>query len=1395
MNSPQRIRVMTRPGLFGVPRMTAIGSALAMVVSAASMFSARFSATALVLSALLVIGGCGGGGGQGGGVGGPGAGPGTCTVNGTKITDGVLPPGSGKNLEITKGECTAGGTGMYMYGNVNIYDGGALKFLDSRGADTQFWANSILIENNGSLLAGSTAKPFGVLGGKLTIYVYGKDTDKGIPCKIKKDEANDIGPCGVPLTTVWNSNADPSAQPKTTKLIPGVPEDYFYNYDFMPFDNGEPDAPSYFGNKVLAVSFGGTLKLFGKKGASYSTLKSSDSGISWARLKGSIEPAPSPKGTPVPEKFLTVDVGKVDNKLNWEANDHIVVTTTDYMPDHSEELIIKAQPTDNKDGTFTIQYENANPSIASGVQWSHNGQTYPLGNDTHKGIDRLKLGRTMVETRAAVGLLTRSIKIYSGGNTIGKKFDDEASTYTFGAHTIARQGFAAFQMQGVELGELGQGGLIGHYAVHFHMARKTPNDTFVRDCSIWDSMTRWIVLHATQGVELSRNVGYKSIGSGFFIEDGTETNNKLYSNLGVFARAAVDNVQNPRKVPGILADTYTDRPNNLAYDSDYDYPSVFWIMNGWNDFEYNMAAGAETCGSCYWLVPGANSGQENTGMAGKPNSKMTWTGYAAMQGDLGRAATTPLMKFVGNSCASAMNSFQTVANINACNSVGPPDTTDGRMPVIANPKAPKAKDDVNLETYYPRLGNNRPATQCGSDPKAAETANCGDAGKYPICTSGKTANCLVTVLDDYTTSFNWAETNFAAVWLRQYWYLFINSAITDVQNAGLTMITSGDYTRSAVIDGYWSLAKKDVFIGHTQNVVLGDKPVGNPYASSVGPFNPTTKLQCDKGFGTCFSRDDGLEMPAANFAVNQRFFNIYDGPSYQDSNGFLDISLDDLPCEGGECNNNDFFKTTYGRSIGIPKDKGGKCYLPNAAIAWKQPNGFFYPPAFHSANLYFDKVPLRHLVIEPLLDKNRKTDTTKIAARYCSSNDVMFDNFNDIDRQTVVNDDDGSLTGLVANPVEANERNEPKPDSADEEIAEKETISVNFGSPFFTNPIQAPECKSEIDNPPASFPPATCKTIPYEFFSTVVYPGCAKSDQSKPAPIKGQRCGYGPPPDTNIPQDPDWNSDCTNTMCYGVPLYRQGLINGEAPDDTQSIRMMGGNLWQRQSMTANNGTYYIDTAAGEKTQKDTVHKNIFDKDKTYYVFFLYAKPTLHQVYQLYVGSGFDAGKNVFLTRVTPNATNFTFIDDVDSDGNPNTLPKGWSAIAKDGILTVTVDMGFPEFATNYTKAQGNFCAPASFCKLDGGKCGCNPSSPNFDLCKNNDVCAMWAGKDVDWPDGGAYGFGVRFTGFVADDMNHRPPTSCIKMTDTGWNAPLERTSADLQGDCSGTPIPATQFCP
>ena len=62
------------------------------------------------------------------------------------------------------------------------------------------------------------------------------------------------------------------------------------------------------------------------------------------------------------------------------------------------------------------------------------------------------------------------------------------------------------------------------------------------------------------------------------------------------------------------------------------------------------------------------------------------------------------------------------------------------------------------------------------------------------------------------------------------------------------------------------------------------------------------------------------------------------------------------------------------------------------AIAWKQSNGFYYPPAFHSNKLYFNNnVDIRHFVIEPLfLPGTFTTDYTQSQVRYCIYADDMF---------------------------------------------------------------------------------------------------------------------------------------------------------------------------------------------------------------------------------------------------------------------------------------------------------------------------------------------------------------------------------------------------------------------
>src|SRR5262249_8618793 len=202
-----------------------------------------------------------------------------------------------------------------------------------------------------------------------------------------------------------------------------------------------------------------------------------------------------------------------------------------------------------------------------------------------------KLGRTAADLRATVGLLSRSIQIRSLGATSGEEFpavpsgcvagtnkDQQCNTDAacpgstcrkscmlsgdtapahdcyFGGHMMVRQGFKDVELQGVEFKQLGQGGRMGHYPMHFHLAKSTAytqGKAFVKDCSIWDSMTRFITVHGTHELTLARNVGYLSVGHGYYLEAGSELDNRLCHTLGVSARASLQEYSPAQATPTI----------------------------------------------------------------------------------------------------------------------------------------------------------------------------------------------------------------------------------------------------------------------------------------------------------------------------------------------------------------------------------------------------------------------------------------------------------------------------------------------------------------------------------------------------------------------------------------------------------------------------------------------------------------------------------------------------------------------------------------------------------------------------------------------------------------------------------------------------------------------------
>jgi hypothetical protein len=1341
-----------------------------------------------------------------------------------QCTGGTLPPGAGEDL-LVSGACAVD-PGIYQYGNVNIIANGSLTFKETANSRTHFWAKSILVENNGSLIAGSTAKPIGALNGTLTIHLYGSDADKnGIVCRSPVVSG---APCGIP-PAVWSQSPPPTSTSCRQVVLPSGVSDCFYPY--MSPDNITGES-GMFGRKVLAVSYGGTLQLFGNKGAAYAPdVPDYDSGRSWVRLKNT-------NSRPGENVF------NLDRNVDWKQGDRVVVTTTDYLPGHSEEFEITNVDAPDKITVGKIDpatnllppaCATASPPAECKTQWAHNGDLYPL-NDLpgrlnidakirNGGVDN---GAAAAETRAAVALLTRSIRIVSGGDEIPGTQAGLTCGYDcfpvsdgfYGGHTIVLEGFKDYQVQGVEFYQLGQGGRKARYPIHFHLARKTPAATFVKDCSIHDSMTRWIAIHGTQGVTLARNVGYLSIGHGYYLEDGTETDNNLYSNIGIFARAAINNDQNPRKAPGILAGgskVGADPP----FNSDFANPTVFWIMNGWNDFQYNMAAGANACGACYWLLPGLISTHSRNEL---------WESYASIQKLIPGGA--PLKNFVGNYCSSAQLSFNTVSATDACNGLAD-------LGPINNPLAPPPNQD-----YYPRVSglrqptlctgtcSNNPGQPCSTNSDCNPTAgkntctqNCAQAPPCATQNPGAPFDnrdfCPVTILDHYTSAFHWPEKNFAAIWLRGKWMLLSNSVLSDSQNGGLGLVTGGDYTLSSVIPGNWQTAIRSVFIGNTQ------KPENNPLTSNAGPFNPLTStdgkikgLSCDNTAQRqlfCLSKQEGITMPISNFSMQQRLFNVYDGPNYQDSNAYLDITKTML---GPECTPTSCPALTgwmYTGALGIPIDQESgttqasrNCVLPNAAIGWKQPNGFYYPPAFHSSNLYFDNVDIRHLVIEPLWAPGTfESNLDRIKENYCTYDPTVttprtrnqtFTGFTGVDRQTVLNDDDGTLTGLLSPPAPA----------------EGETISVNLDS-FFTAPVEAPECGSfDIRTSSEKTTGGTANTSPYQYLSAVVYPACVvEKDCGGHCSAHNEPCARNGDCPTHVDEpaqtclDATWGESCSDPSCYGVPLSRQLVTT--TTDNDRTIPMMGMGFSQRSMLTANNSTYYMDTTVSAAKQKaglgglvPVTSLNVFEPGAAYYVFFVYANDLTRQNYQIYIGNGiseteFNNNKSKYITPVRA---------DIRTDSLKFTEGVPWaglSASIKDGVITVDTD--FSEFATDFAATAADYCKPKAFCRLVDSSCKTTlpDGDPLHDVSQA--ICSKIAGKDIDCPlfqfpgpSGmlpGCIGFKITLgdsVQFGPYDVNHSPGSCCFPDTAL-WNVALtHRNPDDLTDACRDTVIPPSQFC-
>ncbi len=138
-----------------------------------------------------------------------------------------------------------------------------------------------------------------------------------------------------------------------------------------------------------------------------------------------------------------------------------------------------------------------------------------------------------------------------------------------------------------EFRHLGKPGLLGRYALHYHLCRDTMRGSSVVGNSIWDSQNRWLTIHGTNYLIVRDNVGYKSLGHGYFMEDGTEVYNVLDRNLAVAAKSA-------KPLPKQI----------LPFDQNEG--AGFWWANSLNTFTRNVAAQCDQYGFRYEATQGSS---------------------------------------------------------------------------------------------------------------------------------------------------------------------------------------------------------------------------------------------------------------------------------------------------------------------------------------------------------------------------------------------------------------------------------------------------------------------------------------------------------------------------------------------------------------------------------------------------------------------------------------------------------------------------------------------------------------------------------------------------------------------------------------------------------------------
>lgn len=333
-------------------------------------------------------------------------------------------------------------------------------------------------------------------------------------------------------------------------------------------------------------------------------------------MGGSLELHGNAPAVPWTKINAEAPVGSTSLTLNetvlWNVGDEIIVGPTDFYEAANGASITQKVNLTSVGGTNVGLNAGLNAHRWGQLQYATNtGMSLsPAGTVTPPAASGFT--PTVLDERAPVGNLTRNIVIEAPADAL---WNNDG----FGVHIMvmrtgtgmgmcaANQGCA--HLDGVEIRRGGQRGEVGRYPFHWHMLSYEGSNTlpdatgqYIRNSTINESMNRGIVIHGTNGVEVSNNVVYKVRGHGIFTEDASERRNVINGNL-------VLHVRNPANGDGLKIH---ETGANAGRGS-----SGFWISNPDNTTTNNMAGDCNTNG--FWLAFPENAWGLSAGIGIRPD--------------------------------------------------------------------------------------------------------------------------------------------------------------------------------------------------------------------------------------------------------------------------------------------------------------------------------------------------------------------------------------------------------------------------------------------------------------------------------------------------------------------------------------------------------------------------------------------------------------------------------------------------------------------------------------------------------------------------------------------------------------------------------------------------------